>query len=252
MLLAAVFLGGRYWERTTTKKSASTASLPATQRVVVVVLTDHLDRTERLLVQLNHRIREDGTDNAELQSEARELLASNRLYRTSASNAGDPALAGALDQLEGVLAEIANDPKLTASDLDRVRKEMNTEGIFFEIRVLLTRNPDQKSGSELRQGSVDLMKAKELSAIYLAAALWLGPGTCMLNRRSRCWSRTVKALLPTTRACMPMVRVPSTRVAGPTRWVCSIAWRKCMASTQRARSTGRPMRRTRKASRRMR
>ena len=44
----------------------------------------------------------------------RELLASNRLYRTTATNAGDPALAGALDRLEGVLAEVANDPNLTA------------------------------------------------------------------------------------------------------------------------------------------
>ena len=154
MLLAAVFLGGRYWERTSTKKSDITASLPSTQRVVVVVLTDHLDRTERLLVQLKHIDPRDGTENSELQSEARALLASNRLYRTSATNAGDPALAGALDQLEGVLAEIANDPKLTASDLERVRKEMNTEGILFEIRVLLTRSPDQKSASEHAKGAL--------------------------------------------------------------------------------------------------
>ena len=38
--------------------------------------------------------------------------------------------------LEGVLAEIANDPNLTAEDLERVRSEMNTQGILFEIRVL--------------------------------------------------------------------------------------------------------------------
>ena len=143
MLLAAVFLGGRYWERGTTKKANVTDSPQATQRVVLVVLTDHLDRTERLLVQLEHSQSPDSVENDQMQSEARELLASNRLYRVTASNSGDAELAGALDRLEGVLAEIANDPNLTAADLKRVRKDMNTKGILFEIRVLQTRSQDQ-------------------------------------------------------------------------------------------------------------
>ena len=152
MLLAVVFLGGRYWERITTKKAIATANPQATQRVVVVVLTDHLDQTERLLVQLKHADLSDRTESAQLQSEAQELLASNRLYRTSASNNGDPALAGALDRLEGVLAEVANNPDLTAADLERVQKEMNTEGILFEIRVLLTRSPNQEGGPKPAKG----------------------------------------------------------------------------------------------------
>jgi hypothetical protein len=121
--------------------------------VVLVVLTDHLDRTERLLVQLEHTDSTERGENAQLQSEARELLASNRLYRVTASNAGDPALAGALDRLEGVLAEVANDPNLTGADLERVRKEMNTKGILFEIRVLLARSPDQGSGPKSANGA---------------------------------------------------------------------------------------------------
>ena len=44
--------------------------------------------------------------------------------------------------------EVANDPNLTAADLQRVRDEMNTEGILFEVRVLLARTPDQ--GSRLK------------------------------------------------------------------------------------------------------
>ena len=154
ILLAAAFLGGRYWERNSTNRPGLTANPPAARRVVLVVLTDHLDRTERLLVQLNHADLPNGTQNVQFQSEARELLASNRLYRTTASDAGDVALAGALDRLEGVLAEIANDPNLTASDLERVRKDMNTEGILFEIRVLLTRSPDLESGPKPAKGAL--------------------------------------------------------------------------------------------------
>lgn len=149
MLVAAAFVGGRYWERHTAKKDtvantvAKSASPPAGQRTVLVVLADHLDRTERLLVALQHADSSDSVENAQLQSEARELLASNRLFWTTASRSDDPELAGALDRLGGVLAEIANNPNLTAEDLERVRQEMNTEGILFDIRVLRTRKPDQ-------------------------------------------------------------------------------------------------------------
>ena len=145
MLLAVAFMGGRYWERHTAKRDnvAGNASPQAAQRTVLVVLTDHLDRAERLLVVLEHPDSLGRVENAELQSEARELLASNRLYRTTASSAGDPALASALDRLEGVLAEIANDSNLTVEDLQRVRNEMNTQGILFEIRVLRTQRPEQ-------------------------------------------------------------------------------------------------------------
>jgi hypothetical protein len=153
MLLAAAFLGGRYWERSATNKASVPGNSQATQRVVLVVLTDHLDRTERLLVQLEHTDSTERGENAQLQSEARELLASNRLYRVTASNAGDPALAGALDRLEGVLAEIANDPNLSGADLERVRNDMNTKGILFEIRVLRSRSADPGSGPKSANGA---------------------------------------------------------------------------------------------------
>jgi len=153
MVLAAVFAGGRYWERLATRTNVASTSPQTPQRVVVVVLTDHLDRSERMLVQLEHAALNDRTDNASLQSEARELLASNRLYRVTASNAGDPELAGALDRLEGVLAEIANDPHLSASDIERVRKDMNTKGILFEIRVLRSRSSDGESGPGTAKGA---------------------------------------------------------------------------------------------------
>ena len=153
IVLAAVFVGGRYWERITSKNNEVANNPQATQRVVLVVLTDHLDRTERLLVQLEHADTNDNADNAQLQMEAQELLASNRLYRVSASKAGDPQLAGALDRLEGVLAEIANDPNLSAADIARVRDDMNTKGILFEIRVLQARGSNRESGPSTAKGA---------------------------------------------------------------------------------------------------
>jgi hypothetical protein len=155
MLIAVAFLGGRYWERHTIKAPATvvTATPQSAQRIVLVVLTDHLDRTERLLVALQHTDPSDTIENSQLQTEARDLLASNRLYRAGATKAGDPALAAALDQLERVLVEIANDPSLSEADLNRLRQEMNTEGILFEIRVLLSRTPDQTKQAEDAKGA---------------------------------------------------------------------------------------------------
>lgn len=153
-LFAAAFLGGRYWERHAhVTNTATNASPQAKERVVLVVLTDHLDRTERLLVALEHADSSDHAENAQLQTEARDLLASNRLYRVTASRAGDPVLAGALDRLQGVLAEVANDPNLTAADLARVRNEMNTEGILFEIRVLRARGSEEMRGPKPAKGA---------------------------------------------------------------------------------------------------
>jgi hypothetical protein len=156
LLMAAAFVGGRVWERHRASITAAgnTANPQAAQRVVLVVLTDHLDRTERLLVALEHADPGDHAENVQLQSQARELLASNRLYRVSASEDGDPAVAAALDRLERVLAEVANDSTLTAADLERVRNEMNTEGILFEIRVLLSKTPDQTNGAEHAKGAI--------------------------------------------------------------------------------------------------
>lgn len=154
-LTALAFVGGRYWERHTQKapQMATSGGPQSKQRVVLVVLTDHLDRTERLLVALDHADAGDTAENAQLQTEARELLASNRLYRATASDAGDPAMAGALDRVERVLAEVANNPNLTSADLARLRDEMNTEGILFEIRVLLERAPESTSGLNHAKGA---------------------------------------------------------------------------------------------------
>lgn len=145
MLLAVAFLGGRYWERHVAHSDnvAVNGALEVTQRKMLVALMDHLDRTERLLVALEHADSSDHVENAQLRSEARELLASNRLYRTTATDAGDSMLASMLEQVNSLLAEVANDPTLTAADLQRVRQEMNTQGLLFEIRVLMAQRPDR-------------------------------------------------------------------------------------------------------------
>jgi hypothetical protein len=138
MVMVAAFLTGRWWEhRHTTQTIATDSANPARERVVLVVMGDHLDRSERLLVELKHAAPD---VEAPMQQEARDLLAANRLYRVSAQQAGDVVLAGALDRLERVLIEVANEPAgLTQARLTELQQEMNTDGLLFEVRVLRSR-----------------------------------------------------------------------------------------------------------------
>jgi hypothetical protein len=139
VLIAVAFVAGRQWERKQAPPVAVTLDPQARQRVVVVVLGDHLDRSERLLVELNHA----GSDDmpaAPLRGEARELLANNRLVRQSVIRAGDLNVEASLDRLERLLVELANQPdESSEADLNRLRQEMNTDGLLFDIRILRSR-----------------------------------------------------------------------------------------------------------------
>ena len=152
LLLAGTFYAGKLWERAhSTATQAGNAKQGAQQgaqrgpqqvkeRVVLFVLDGHLDRSERLLVQLNHAGADEEPVALPLQAEARQLLSDNRLYRQSVAQAKDPLLAGALDHLERVLLEVANSPEqLSSEDVERIEKELNTDGLLFEIRVLRAR-----------------------------------------------------------------------------------------------------------------
>jgi hypothetical protein len=151
VLMVAAFIAGRVWQRKQTPQTVAVVSdSQARQRVVVWVLGDHLDRSERLLVELNHANGSDAAEALPIQTEARELLASNRLLRQSAKQSGDPGLDAALDRLERLLVEISNEPNgLTDADLNRLRQEMNTDGLLFDVRVLRSRVTEQQPNTAL-------------------------------------------------------------------------------------------------------
>jgi hypothetical protein len=149
LFLAGAFLAGRIWEHAHTRPSVASAPQQVKERVVLLVLDNHLDRSERLLVQLNHAGAEQENLDFPLQAEARQLLTDNRLYRQSIAQTNDPLLAAALDHLERVLLEIANSPdELKSADIARIENEMNTQGLLFQIRVLRTKVSGQKTNAQ--------------------------------------------------------------------------------------------------------
>jgi hypothetical protein len=159
VLLAAAFLAGRFWPRPP-QQVAQQPVQANPQRVVLVAVGDHLERSQMLLVEIMNA---DGDAHGPInfsaqQAQARELLDSNHLYRVSAQQTGDPQVARLLDQLGRVLAEIANGPReVSPEDLQQVRHTIQSEGLLFKVRVVgsevnsRARRPEQLAGSSVNQ-----------------------------------------------------------------------------------------------------
>ncbi len=146
-LVICAFIGGRLWEHRKAQTVAGNhpqqnqpgiAHPP--QRVVVVVLSDHLDRSERLLMELKHVDAGSAGMISPLQDEAQSLLAANRICRQKTKHDDDPALATALDRLDHLLVQLANQPGgLDSTTISKLQDEMNADGLLFEVRVLRSR-----------------------------------------------------------------------------------------------------------------
>jgi hypothetical protein len=150
-VLALAFIGGLFWNRSNsgpvqianqpspTALAQPTASSTQQQRdrILLVVVGDHFDDSERMLVELTNLTPTDGIDVSAEQQRAEELLASNRLYRRTALDRGEDRVATLLDELEPVLMQIAHGPsQMTPDELRKVQKRVETKGLVFKLRVL--------------------------------------------------------------------------------------------------------------------
>jgi hypothetical protein len=157
LLLAGTFYAGRQWEH----RQPHTAAVQTPQqkqpavrppeRVVVVVLSDHLDRSERLLIELKHADADSTELLSPLRDQARSLLAANQLCRREAKKQDDPALAAALDRLDQLFNELANQPGgLNAAAITRLQDQLNSDSLLFEVRVLRSKALDRKPAAIAR------------------------------------------------------------------------------------------------------
>jgi len=155
LALFLAFAGGSLWERLHRHSTDMAGSAQQKQRVVLLILGDHLDRSERLLVQLSNAGEDTGVLDESLQNEARQLLPDNRLYRQAIDSESDPIMTAALDHLERVLLEVANSPeRLDSAEITRIELGLNTDSLLFQIRVLRARTSGKKSKVEsLRKGA---------------------------------------------------------------------------------------------------
>jgi hypothetical protein len=138
-VVIAAFFVGRHGSPFPQKKPATAAAdSQVRERILMVAVGDHLERSQMVLAELaNSRDPKHGSlDISYEQRAARDLVESNRLYRQTASSAGDEATANLLDELERVLLDIAHSPAEVSGDqLKDLRKEIEERGILFKVKV---------------------------------------------------------------------------------------------------------------------
>ncbi|MGZ5432015.1 MAG: hypothetical protein ACXW31_04205 [Thermoanaerobaculia bacterium] len=149
------FLGGVLWKSSSRQVDESTRVATATtnpttplvdsttrrlgdsSRILLVVVGEHFDQSERVLVELTNLTPDGSTDITTERERAEELLASNRLYRSTALDRGEEDVATLLDELEPVLLQIARSPsQVSAEELRAMQKRVESKGLVFKLRVV--------------------------------------------------------------------------------------------------------------------
>lgn len=154
VLVLAAFLAGRFWPGPPPapgpEPTVQGAGGVNPDRVVLVAVGDHLERSQMLLIEIMNTDLKDRVDLSHEQERARNLLDNNRLYRLSAQTT-DPTVAPVLDELERVLTEIANSPaQPSANDLRVIRTSIQSQDLLFKIRVVHS-NVNQESDASSKQ-----------------------------------------------------------------------------------------------------
>jgi hypothetical protein len=104
------------------------------ERVLMVALGDHLERSQMVLLEVAHAA--NAKDVNVVRDEAEDLVGSNRLYRQAARNIGDRKTADVLDQLERALLEIAHSsPDEGKAQIEQLRRQIESQGLLFKVQV---------------------------------------------------------------------------------------------------------------------
>ena len=146
-LVLAAFIAGRVSKPIVPGTPVAVDQSKVRERILVLAVGEHLGRSEMILVELaNSGPQNAGQKEVNISREQRraeDLLEENRLYRQTALEQGDSALAGVLDELERVLLDVAHSPQqVTAAQLEGLRQRIETRNILFKVRVV---------GKELQQ-----------------------------------------------------------------------------------------------------
>jgi len=138
LVLAAFFLG-RMGAPAPEQPVASTPG-PVRDRVLMVALGEHLERSRIVLVELSNAPDGKAVDISGERASAEDLLATNRLYRQTAAAAGDRGVEDLLEDLELLLVEIAHSPdRISSRELEDVRTRIDSRGVLFKLRVIESR-----------------------------------------------------------------------------------------------------------------
>lgn len=154
ILVAGAFFAGRMTREPAANSGDVASAEQLREQVLLADLGEHLDRSQMMLVDLVSG-GDDGTvDMSAGRERAEELVTANRLYRQTAEETGEARVTELLDELERLLVDLATSPdKLSAQDMENVRKRIDANGLLFKVRVLsATVRERQKQQIRMRTG----------------------------------------------------------------------------------------------------
>jgi hypothetical protein len=144
-LIVMAFLAGRLSQRPAPQIAANTG--PVRERILLVAVGDHLERSQTILVELENS---SSTDIAYERQAAADLVESNRIFRQTAAVAGDTATASVLEDLERVLIEISNSPsEMSSRQLRDLQKEIEDRGILFKVKVFASQVQERETKDQI-------------------------------------------------------------------------------------------------------
>jgi hypothetical protein len=136
VLVGASFVAGRLY-RGTDDGGATASPAQVRERILLVDLGNHLDRSQMVLVEIASADADAGADLTLERERAVQLVKDNRLYRQTARQAGDRSIVDLLDDLERVLVEVAAAPAdAPADDLGAVQRRIDARDLLFKLRVM--------------------------------------------------------------------------------------------------------------------
>jgi len=164
-VIVAAFLLGRYYSRQPQGRATTAAvsnQMPTVkERVLLVAVGEHLERSQMVLLELMNAPDEKTVDISSEQRRAEDLVNANRLYRQVAEQNGDARIADVLDDLERVLLEVAHSPsEITDADLAQLRKQIESKGLLFKVKVLQS-NVKHRNSPQARRATPAQNGAKQ-------------------------------------------------------------------------------------------
>ena len=138
VLIGAAFMAGRMTNSVVPGSVTPQTAEKVRERILLVDLGDHLDRSQMVLVELVSADDSQGSVDISMeQTRAEQLVKANRLYRQTALSTGDAAMASILDELERVLVDVAASPStVSQEEFDSVRRRIESKELLFKVRVV--------------------------------------------------------------------------------------------------------------------
>jgi hypothetical protein len=139
------FLAGRTFlpRSTPIAQQMATSTAEGRERVLLVVLGNHLSRSERVLTEVKNASADAPPFVIADRDTLEDLVRKNRLYLDAAQASGQTSLANVLEQMQPLLLELARAPENpTADDIRMLQKRIEKRGALLELRV---------AGEQIRQ-----------------------------------------------------------------------------------------------------